>query len=38
MAKPRFNAGKFIVGLAVVIAVALVAAFVLNQLQARGLV
>ena len=37
MATPRFNAGKFLIAIAVVIAAALVAAFVLNQLEARGL-
>ena len=38
MAKPGFNAGKVLIALAAFIAVALVAGFVLNQLQARGLV
>ena len=38
MAKPRFNAGKVLIALAAVIAVALVAGFVLNQLEGRGLI
>ena len=38
MAKPGFNTGKILIGIATLIAVALIAGFVLVQLQARGLV
>jgi hypothetical protein len=38
MAQPGFNAGKFFIAIATLVAVGLIAAFVLNQLQARGLV
>jgi hypothetical protein len=38
MAKTRFNAGKLLLVLAVLIAVALIAGFVLTQLQVRGLI
>jgi hypothetical protein len=38
MAKPRFNAGKVLMALAVIAAVGLVAVYVYNQLVERGLI
>ena len=38
MAQPRINAGKILITLAVLIAATLVVLFVINQLQARGLI
>jgi hypothetical protein len=38
MAKTRFNAGRLLLVVAVLIALALIAGFVLTQLQERGLI